>query len=174
MSLRLRETIAALALLAGVYFPAPRSAEAGPRLKAIQRQGYLTCGIAPGVAGFAERDGQGHFRGLDVDICRALSAAIFGTPDKVRYVSALSLAEFRRVRTIDIVSRRLTWELQREAPLGLLFGPIMFYDGQGFLVSKAAGATSPRQLSRVPMCVAGGTPFQFNVATYFRANTLDL
>jgi len=148
--------------------------EAGARLRNIQRQGYLTCGVAPGVAGFAEVDAQGRYRGLDVDICRALSAAIFGHPDQVRYVPALSVAAFRRSRNIDVVSRRLTWELGREAPLGLLFGPIMFYDGQGFLVSKTLGAGNGRQLSGAAICVAAGTPFEFNVGVYFRANSLEL
>ena len=150
------------------------TAEAGPRLKSIQRQGYLTCGVAPGVAGFAETDGQGHYHGLDIDICRALSAAIFGLPDKVRFVPAVSVAKFRRSRDIDVVSRRLSWELRREAPLDLLFGPVMFYDGQGFLVSKALAATSVRQLSGAPICVATGTTFEFNVASYFGANRLAL
>ena len=154
-------------------FLAGSTADAGPRLGAIKRKGFLTCGVATGVAGFAEKDDRGRYHGLDVDICRALSAAIFGTPDKVRYVQADKVATFRQ-SAIDVVSRRLTWELRREAPLGLLFGPVMFYDGQGFLVAKSVGATTPRQLSGITLCVAGGTVFEFNVGTYFAANALAL
>ena len=150
------------------------AAQTAPRLKEIEQRGFLTCGIEPAVAGFAEADAEGHYRGLDVDVCRALSAAIFGTPDKVKYVRVLSVAEFRRDDTIDLASRRLTWELRRESPLGLLFGPITFYDGQGFLVSKALGATTPGQLAGVKMCVAGGTGFELNVGTYFRTHSLPL
>ncbi len=98
-------------------------------------------------------------------------------PDKVRFVVAPSVADFRRNDTIDIVSRRLTWELQREAPLGLLFGPITFYDGQGFLVSKELGLTAtsrPEQLSGVPVCVASGTSFELNLGDYFAAHALQL
>jgi general L-amino acid transport system substrate-binding protein len=148
--------------------------QAGSRLERIQRRGTLVCGVEPTVPGFADVDAQGRYRGLDVDICRALSAAIFGTPDKVKYVPVLTVAEFLRTDDIDIVSRRLTWELRREAPLGLLFGPITFYDGQGFLVSKKLGITNPRQLAGVPMCVAGGTVFEFNAGAYFEAQSLEI
>ena len=147
---------------------------AGPRLSGIRARGYVTCGVDARVAGFAERDAQGRHRGLDVDICRALSAAIFGVPDKVRFVQASSVAAFRRTSTIDVVSRRLTWELGREAPLGLLFGPITFYDGQGFLVAKRIGATDVARLSGVSMCVAGGTPFEFVLGLHFRERNLEL
>src|SRR5437588_12588369 len=105
MSRHLRPISVSLALLVVALCANGAVAEAGPRLKTIQRQGYLTCGVAPGVAGFAETDGQGHYRGLDVDICRALSAAIFGKPDNVRYVTALSVTAFRKSRNGDGVSR---------------------------------------------------------------------
>lgn len=150
------------------------TAQAGPRLERIERRGFLTCGVEPAVPGFAEVDGQGRYRGLDVDVCRALSAAIFGTPDKVKYVPALALTEFLRTDEIDVVSRRLTWALRREGPPGVLFGPITFYDGQGFLVSKKLGVTTPRQLAGIEMCVAGGTVFEFHVGSYFAAHTLEL
>lgn len=150
------------------------SAAAGPRLDSIRRKGVVTCGVDARVPGFAERDAQGRYRGLDVDICRALSAAIFGVPDKVRFVQASSVAAFRRSTSVDVVSRRLTWELRREAPLGLLFGPVTFYDGQGFLVARRAGATSAAQLSNVPTCVAGGTPFEFNVNLFFADHRITL
>jgi general L-amino acid transport system substrate-binding protein len=143
-------------------------AAAGPRLEKIERRGFLGCGVEPAVTGFAEADAQGRYRGLDVDICRALSAVIFGTPDKVRFVPAPSVAEFLKNDDIDVVSRRLTWELRREASLGLLFGPITFYDGQGFLVSKSLGVTDPRELAGREICVAGGTVFEFNLGAFFK------
>jgi general L-amino acid transport system substrate-binding protein len=150
------------------------SGEARPRLEAVRRRGFLTCGVFPYVAGFAQIDRNGHYAGLDVDICRALSAAIFGTPDKVQYIEVPSLAMFLQSDDIDVMSRRLTWELGREAPLGLLFGPVIFYDGQGFLVAKKLQVTTPRQLSGVPLCVAKATFFESNLSSYFRAKHLTL
>ena len=115
-------------LVAVMVLFAASISQAGPRLERIQTRGFLACGVEPTVAGFAEVDAQGRYRGLDVDVCRALSAAIFGTPDNVKYVPVLTVAGFLQADEIDVVSRRLTWELQREGPLGLLFGPITFYD----------------------------------------------
>ena len=109
------------------------------RLPLIRQRGALVCGVAPGVAGFARVDQRGRYSGLDVDVCRAVSAAIFGTPDKVRYSLASSVDQFQRTSDVDLVSRRLTWSLQREG-MGLLFGPVIFYDGQGFMV-PAGGPT---------------------------------
>src|SRR5262245_12809500 len=122
-------------LVLGVGLPScVVSPPSGGRLSAIKQRAYLVCGVAPGVVGFSEVDANGRHSGLDVDICRAVSAAIFGAPDEVRYKEASSVDSFLRSQEIDIVSRRLTWSLTREG-LGLLFGPVTFYDGQGFLVS---------------------------------------
>jgi general L-amino acid transport system substrate-binding protein len=146
----------------------------GSRLDKIQRRGSLGCGVEPVVAGFAGTDAQGRYRGLDIDICRAVAAAIFGAADKVTFVPALSVAAFLGNDDIDVVSRRLTWELQREASLGLLFGPVTFYDGQGFLVARRLGVTDPRQLAGKPICVTGGTNFELTLGDWFEARRLDL
>jgi general L-amino acid transport system substrate-binding protein len=139
----------------------------------IRQRGTLVCGVAPGVAGFAQVDGQGRYRGLDVDVCRALSAAIFGGPDNVRYERASSVEEFQRTLDIDLVSRRLTWSLQREG-MGLLFGPVMFYDGQGFVVPARLPAQQVRQLSNAPICVVPGGLSESNLTAYFRSHQLVL
>jgi len=148
--------------------------QAESRLTKIQRRGHLTCGVDPVVAGFAEVDKDGHYRGLDVDVCRAVAAAIFGSSDKIAFVKVQSVTDFLGNADIDIVSRRLTWELRREQPLGLLFGPITFYDGQGFLVSKRLGVRSARQLAGQDICVAGGTFFELNLGAFFETNRLAL
>jgi general L-amino acid transport system substrate-binding protein len=144
------------------------------RLAAIERRGFLTCGVEPAVPGFVEVDAQGAYRGLDVDVCRAVATAILGAPDRVRFVRVAHVGELSTNRDIDIVARRLTWELRREQPLGLLFGPVTFYDGQGFLVSRSAGVKSPADLANRPVCVAGGPVFELNLGTYFSERSLAL
>jgi general L-amino acid transport system substrate-binding protein len=125
------------------------------------------------VAGFARVDDQGRYSGFDVDVCRAVSAAIFGTPDHVRYQHTSSVEQFQRTPDIDLVSRRLTWSLQREG-MGLLFGPVMFYDGQGFLVPSRLPAQKLRQLSNARICVVAGGLSESNLTTYFRSHNLTL
>jgi general L-amino acid transport system substrate-binding protein len=144
------------------------------RLARIVRHGYLECGIAPEVAGFSSVDADGRHRGLDVDMCRALSAAIFGEPDRVRYTPAPNVHDFLRSDDIDLVSRRLTWELQREAALPVLFGPVMFYDGQGFLVARRLGAADLPALAGLPICVEAGGAAQSALEDYFRLRGLAL
>lgn len=143
------------------------------RVLRIRQRGTLVCGVAPGVAGFARVDAQGRYSGLDVDVCRAVSAAIFGTPDNVRYEQASSVEQFQRTPDIDLVSRRLTWSLQREG-LGLLFGPVMFYDGQSFLVPAGLPAQEVSQLSNARICVVAGGLSESNLTTYFRSHNLAL
>lgn len=130
------------------------------RLDSVQARGTLGCGIEPSVPGFSEVDAQGRHHGLDIDICRAIAAAVLGSPDKVSFVQVKTVAEFRANDLIDVVARRLTWELRREEPLGLLFGPVTFFDGQSVLLSRRLGLTSTRQLTGLPVCVAGGTVFE--------------
>lgn len=147
---------------------------AASRVELIQKRGFLTCGIEPAVAGFAEADAGGRYHGFDIDVCRALAAAIFGTPDKVKFAAATSVADFLKSDEIDVVARRLTWELRREGSLPILFGPITFYDGQGFLVANTLKVRSPRDLAGVDICVAGGTNFEFNLGRYFQAHKIAL
>jgi len=158
--------------LSGLWMSA--TAAAGPRLEMIQKRGLINCGIEENIPGFSEIDAQGRRRGFDIDVCRAIAAAVLGTPDKVTFIPVANAAEFLKRDEIDVVSRRLTWELRREAALPLLFGPITFYDGQGFLVSKTLKVQAIRQLSDIDVCVAGGTNFEFNAGSYFQTHQLAL
>jgi general L-amino acid transport system substrate-binding protein len=150
---------------------APPTAPAAPsRLDRIQQRGALGCGIEAAVPGFADRDTTGRYRGMDIDVCRALAGAIFGTSDKVTFVPAPSVEGFHGDHSIDLVARRITWELKREGTFGLLFGPVMFYDGQSFLVRKGATA---RDLAGKDICVAANTVFDANLTAYAQSRALE-
>jgi general L-amino acid transport system substrate-binding protein len=127
--------------------------------------------VSPGIAGFAQIDDRGRYVGVDVDICRAVATAILGSPEQVRFVDAGTVDGFLHSSDTDIISRRLTWSLQREA-LGLLFGPVTFYDGQGFLVPRARKLTSPGRLAGARICIVPGTVTEFNLNTYFQSRNL--
>jgi general L-amino acid transport system substrate-binding protein len=165
--------LASLAAHCGRPAGLPAAAAGQGRVARIRQRGALVCGVAPGVAGFAHVDEQGRYTGFDVDICRGLSAAIFGTPDNVRYEQASSVEQFLRVPEVDVVSRRLTWSLQREG-MGLLFGPVMFYDGQGFLAPTRLRIQTVRQLSNLGICVVAGGLSESNVTRYFQSHKLTL
>lgn len=125
------------------------------------------------VPGFVDVD-DGRYHGLDVDICRAIAAAVLGAADKVRFVPTANVADFRDNDDIDLIARRLTWELRREAALGILFGPVTFYDGQTFLVSPSVRARTAADLAGRNICVAGGTVFEATLTAYFSARHIAI
>jgi general L-amino acid transport system substrate-binding protein len=157
----------AAALAAGNAF-------AGKDLDAIKARGALICGVPTGIAGFAAADSQGKWVGLDVDVCRAVSTAIFGESEKVKYVPLTSQQRFTALQAgeVDLLSNNTTVTLQRDTALGLDFTAITYYDGQGFLVPKKLGVKSARELSGATICVAPGTTTELNLADYFRANKM--
>ena len=145
----------------------------GSRVSRIRQRGVLVCGVFPGIAGFAQVDRQGHYTGFDVDFCRAVAAAIVGSAERIRYQQADSIEVLQRSSDIDIVSRRLTWSLRREG-LHVLFGPVTFYDGQGFLVPERLHIDRVPQLAGAPVCVAEGSEHDVTLTAYFRRHQIAL
>ena len=151
------------------------AAMAGKDLDAIKARGAVICGVPTGIAGFAVADSQGKWVGLDVDVCRAVAAAIFGDAEKVKYVGLTSQQSFTALQSgeVDLLSNNTTITLQRDTALGLDFTAITYYDGQGFMVNKKLGVKSARELNGATVCVAPGTTTELNLADYFRANKMS-
>jgi general L-amino acid transport system substrate-binding protein len=151
------------------------AAQAGPTFDKVKQAGQVVCGVNTGLAGFAMPDSQGHYTGLDVDICRALAAALFGDAAKVKYVPLTAQQRFTALQSgeVDLLSRNTTWTLQRDTELGLNFTAVVYYDGQGFMVAKKLGVKSAKELNGATICVQPGTTTELNLADYFRANKID-
>ncbi len=166
--------LTAAAVLA-MAFGAAEPALAGATLDKIKAAGGFSCGVPTGIPGFAQPDAQGVYSGLDVDICKALSAAIFGDPGKVKYAPLTAQQRFTALQSgeVDILSNNTTWTLTRDTDLGLNFAPVVFYDGQGFMVPKKLGVKSAKELNGATICVAPGTTTELNLADYFRANKME-
>ena len=159
-------------LIFGVLFLASQSF-AGT-LDVVKKNGKIKCGVSTGLAGFSAPDSKGNWKGLDVDFCRALSAAIFGTPDKVEFVSLNAQQRFTALQSgeIDILSRNTTFNLTRDTVVGINFAPVTFYDGQGFMVRKKDGVTSAKELDGASVCTQQGTTNELNMADFFRTHKL--
>ena len=143
------------------------AAAATDRIGAIRARGSLHCGIWPYVPGFAiERDGR--YAGFDVDICRAVAASILGDANKVRFVTLSNVTQLAESTDVDLAVRRLTWTLSREAASGMVFGPITYYDGQGFLVPRHSGIQSVAQLAGERICVLNMEHHPKTLYDYFR------
>jgi general L-amino acid transport system substrate-binding protein len=141
-----------------------------PTLEAVRRRGELICGVNPGLPGFALPDAQGRWRGFDVDLCRAVAAAVLGDAGKVRYVVMGSRDRFGPLQRgeVDILSRNTSQTFARDAGLGIAFPVTTYYDGQGFLAPKSLGLTSAEELSGARICVQAGTASVGNLADWFR------
>jgi len=165
-----------LAAAAGVAaILASGSAMAGKDLDAIKARGSLICGVGTGTAGFMLADSQGKWVGLDVDVCRAVAAAIFGDAEKVKYTPLTAQQRFTALQSgeVDILSNNTTATLTRDTALGLDFTAITYYDGQGFMVNKKLGVKSAKELNGATVCVAPGTTTELNLADYFRAQKMS-
>lgn len=151
-----------------------QSAFAGKTFDTIKKRGTIKCGVTTGLAGFSAPDSKGKWIGLDADICRAVAAAVFGDPNKVKFVPLSSVARFTALQSgeVDLLSRVTTHNLTRDTSLGMNFAPVTYYDGQAFMVRKKAKLTSAKQLNKATVCVQQGTTTERNLADYFRSNRM--
>ena len=144
-------------------------------LDQVKARGQLICGSNPGLAGFGLPDDQGQWKGLDIDECRAIAAAIFNDPTKVKFlpINAKDRPTILASGEIDVLIRNTTWTMSRELN-GMFFTGVNFYDGQGFMVRKKLGIDSALKLDGASVCVQQGTTTELNLADYFRANNMKL
>jgi general L-amino acid transport system substrate-binding protein len=145
-------------------------------LETIKSRGYITCGTSQGVPGFSAPDDKGVWTGFDTDFCRALAAIIFDNPDSARYVSLASKDRLLALQSgaIDVLARTTTWASGRDTGQGVAFTAINYYDGQGFLVRKASGVKSGKDLAGATFCVSQGTTNELNLADFSRTNNFKI
>ena len=143
-------------------------------LKTIKDRGMVSCGVTQGLAGFSLPDDKGNWIGLDVDICRAIAAAVFNDPSKVKFVPLSAKDRFTALQSgeVDVLSRTTTWTLSRDTSLGANFTGVTYYDGQGFMVKKSLKVNSALELNSASVCVATGTTTELNLADYFKGNNM--
>jgi general L-amino acid transport system substrate-binding protein len=160
--------VSALAVVAALV---PQLAGA-QTLKTVKDRGVLSCGVSQGLPGFSAPDDKGNWTGLDVDVCRAIAAALFDDSTKVKFVPLSAKDRFTALQSgeIDVLSRNTTWTSSRDTSLGLNFTGVAYYDGQGFMARKSLKVNSALELSGASVCVQTGTTNEQNLADYFKSN----
>ncbi len=145
-------------------------------LEDVKAKGYIQAGVNGDLYGFGKADDKGVWKGLDVDCARAVSAAVFGSPDKVKFVPLTAKTRFTALQSgeIDVLFRNCTQTLSRDTALGLDFVQVNYYDGQGFLIPKKLGVSNAKELDGATVCVLPGTTTELNVADYFRSNGMEM
>ncbi|WP_244622347.1 amino acid ABC transporter substrate-binding protein [Bradyrhizobium ivorense] len=171
----MKRAVLSAAVLFAVFAAGSPPAQA-QTLKAVKERGVLRCGVGQGLLGFSSQDDQSNWRGLDVDICRAVAAAVLGDPAKVTFAPLDAASRFSALQSgqIDLLSRNSTWTMSRETSLGLMFAGVAYFDGQGFLLRRDSGIDTALQLGGKTVCAQTGTTSQLNVADYFRVNDMAL
>lgn len=147
---------------------------ANDTLDAVKAKGFVQCGVSQGLPGFSNPDDQGNWTGLDVDVCRAIAAAVFGDAKAVKFTPLSAKVRFTALTSgeIDVLSRNTTWTMSRDTDFGEFIG-VSYYDGQGFMVPKELGVTSALELDGAAICTNTGTTTELNVADFFRANKMN-
>ena len=168
--MKFHKAIAAAAALTFVGFAADAQT-----LDAVKSRGHVLCGVSQGLPGFSNPDDSGNWTGIDVDVCRAVGAAVFGSDKKVKYVPLSAKERFTALQSgeVDLLSRNTTWTFHRDNALGLEFVGVNYYDGQGFMVPKKLGVKNAKELAGAAVCTNTGTTTELNVADFFRANNMD-
>lgn len=164
-----------LALVATTSALLASPAHAGKTLDAIKQRGQVSCGVGNTV-GMSAADSQGNWTGLDVDLCRAVAAAVLGDAKKVRWVPLTTEQRFTALQSgeVDVIARETTWTLSRDASLGLQFTGVNYYDGQAFMVPVKSHITSPEQLKGATVCTSSGTTTEKNLTDFSRAHGLKI
>jgi general L-amino acid transport system substrate-binding protein len=165
--------VAFASVAASMFFAT--SSYAASTLETVKERDHILCGVTSGVPGFSVPDDKGNWKGLDVDICRAVSAAVLGDNTKVKYIPLTAKERFTALASgeIDVLSRVTTWTLSRDSQLGINFAGVNYYDGQGFMVKKDLGLKSVKELDGATVCVQSGTTTELNMADYFRSHGLS-
>jgi general L-amino acid transport system substrate-binding protein len=171
---RVNSTFGIAMLGAGLALVIGTEAASAQTLKAVKDRGSLICGVSQGIPGFSNPDDKGNWTGLDVDYCRAIAAAIFNDPNKVKYSPLSAKDRFTALQSseVDVLARNSTWTSSRDTSLGLNFAAVNYYDGQGFMVRKALKVNSALELNGASVCTQTGTTTELNLADYFRANNM--
>ena len=162
-------------LLAAAAVTAISTAAWAGTLDDVRSKGHVQCGVSQGVPGFSNPDEAGNWTGIDVDVCRAVAAAVLGDASKVKFTPLSAKERFTALQSgeIDVLSRNTTWTLVRDTALGLNFAGINYYDGQGFLVRKDLGVKTALELEGASVCVQIGTTTELNMSDYFRTNNMQ-
>jgi len=152
----------------------PTDTLAGPTVDAIKKRGSVICGVNGNRAGFSALDSKGQWKGMDIDTCKAVAAAVLGDSTKIQPVKTTSQTRFTALQTgeVDVLTRNVTWTLGRDTKLGIDFVAPTFYDGQGFMVNKSTGAKSVKDLGGATVCVLPGSTSEKVTADVFKANGL--
>lgn len=170
----MKTTIRIWAALAAALATAAVSTAVAATLDDVRAKGFVQCGVSQGLPGFSDPDEAGKWSGLDVDLCRAVAAAVFGDAEKFKVTPLSAKERFTALKSgeVDVLTRNTTWTMSRDLQHGDFAG-VNYYDGQGMMVRKSLGVKSAQELNGASLCTNTGTTTELNIADFFRANGME-
>ena len=149
--------------------------QVGNRLQTVMDRGHVICASRNDVPGYGFLDAGGNNVGFDIDLCRALAAAVLNDPNaiEIRLITAAERGPTIQSGEVDMLVRTVTWTTSRDAQWGN-YAQTMFYDGQGFMVNKSLGISSALELHDASVCVTQGTTTELNLADFSNQNDLHI
>jgi len=168
--MRIPALIAATLLTLG-----PLAAAQASTLDTVKARGVVQCGTTTGFAGFSAPDDKGEWRGLDIDLCKAIAAAVFGDATRFKAVPLNAQQRFTALQSgeVDVLTRNTTVTQQRDTALGIIGAGINFYDGQGFLVPRSLDVDSALDLNGATICLQTGTSNENTLADWARGHNIQ-
>ncbi|MEZ5908934.1 MAG: amino acid ABC transporter substrate-binding protein [Hyphomicrobiaceae bacterium] len=168
------KVIGSLVLLVAAFAVGASGQARADTLDKVRKRGHVVCGVSQGLAGFSNPDKAGNWTGLDIDFCRAVAVAVFGKASAVKFRPLTSKERFPSLQSgdVDVLSRNTTWTMGRDTASGIRFVGTIYYDGQAFMVRKALGVTSARELTGASVCTNAGTTTEANIADFFRSRKM--
>lgn len=175
MTMTLRKMAGLLAVAVTLVAHAGQVEAASNTLNSVRLRGKLVCGVSVDTKGFSAQAKDGQWSGMDVDLCRAVAAAVLGDAGKVQFVALNAKDRFKSLAQgeVDLLSRNTTWSYARDTSLGVVFAGIIYHDGQGFLVRKDRNAKTLADLNNARICFETGTTTEHNLAEAFAAQNLS-
>ena len=163
-----------VSIAAGVVLCLTAAAASATTLDDVKKKGFVQCGVNTGLLGFAAPDDAGEWTGFDIDYCRAIAAAIFNDPKKVKFTPLTAKDRFTALQSgeVDVLTRNTTWTMARDTAQGMTFAGINYYDGEGFMVRKSLGIASALELTGASICVQKGTTHELNLGDFFKLNKM--
>ncbi len=164
-----------LAAIGAALFAASSAANAGATFDNVKKKGFVQCGVSTGIPGFSIADSKGEYKGIDVDMCRAIASTMFGDVTKVKFTPLNTQQRFTALQSgeVDVLTRNTTVTLTRDTTLGLIGVGVNYYDSQGVMVSKDLNVKSAKELNGATICVQPGTTTELNLADWFRGQKIE-
>ena len=143
-------------------------------LEKVKAQGFVQCGSET-RPGLAMVDDKGNWSGLNVEICRAVAVAVFGTSARYAYHRYEAPGDFNGIRDGDDQVAFLSFDEMSEQKLTdkILPGPAVFVESHDVLVAANSPFQTLADLSGESACFITGSAANSSLDAWFESRKIS-